>query len=140
LAPKVDGVNNIQQVFSKRSPKFVALFSSISSVLGGIGYYGYASSNSYLDRFAEINNGQDNVRWVAINWDGWAVSENGEDENATNAITVDEGVKVFKQFDKILNHNQVIVSVIDLEHRLNKWVLKIEEDSEKQIEGLSLLL
>ncbi|SHJ71295.1 hybrid non-ribosomal peptide synthetase/type I polyketide synthase, partial [Aquimarina spongiae] len=138
LAPKVDGVNNIQQVFSKRSPKFVALFSSISSVLGGIGYYGYASSNSYLDRFAEINNGKDNVRWVAINWDGWAVSENGEDENATNAITAVEGIEVFKQFDKILNHNQVIVSVIDLEHRLNKWVLKIEEDSEKQIEAPKL--
>ncbi|WP_133054006.1 SDR family NAD(P)-dependent oxidoreductase, partial [Niastella yeongjuensis] len=51
LAPKVKGIENIYQVFRERNPDFVWITSSLSTVLGGLGFSSYAAANLYMDHF-----------------------------------------------------------------------------------------
>jgi NAD(P)-dependent dehydrogenase (short-subunit alcohol dehydrogenase family)/acyl carrier protein len=51
LAPKVKGLENIYHVFRDRQPDFVWITSSLSTVLGGLGFSSYASANLYMDHF-----------------------------------------------------------------------------------------
>src|SRR5579864_4082999 len=44
MAPKVGGLVNIHKIFRDRKPDFVWVTSSISSVLGGLGFSAYAAS------------------------------------------------------------------------------------------------
>ncbi|WP_343672284.1 SDR family NAD(P)-dependent oxidoreductase [Chitinophaga sp.] len=53
LHPKVGGVQSLYQVFAKRRPDFVWLSSSLSSVLGGLGFGAYAAANLYMDHFVQ---------------------------------------------------------------------------------------
>ncbi|AOM78758.1 hybrid non-ribosomal peptide synthetase/type I polyketide synthase [Pedobacter steynii] len=121
---KLKGAENIRQVFKHHQVDFVVLFSSIASVLGGIGYFAYAAANACLDRMAEINDGVDAVRWVSINWDAWGTENNGA---ADLAITENEGNQVFSQMELLLGHGRLVVSVHDLKDRMDRWVLKKQD-------------
>src|SRR5882757_9883689 len=51
LAPKVNGIENLYRVFKDRKPDFVWITSSLSTVLGGLGFSAYSSANLYMDHF-----------------------------------------------------------------------------------------
>jgi phthiocerol/phenolphthiocerol synthesis type-I polyketide synthase E len=51
FAPKVKGIENIYALFSCRNPDFVWISSSVSGVLGGLGFSAYASANLFMDHF-----------------------------------------------------------------------------------------
>jgi polyketide synthase PksN len=51
LAPKVNGIENLYRVFRDRKPDFVWITSSLSTVLGGLGFSAYSSANLYMDHF-----------------------------------------------------------------------------------------
>ena len=119
------GAKNIKEVFRSRKPKFVVLFSSISSILGGLGYFAYAAANAYLDRLAEMNASENSTHWITINWDAWALNGSEKESSSGNAISEPEGNEVFGQLDTLVNHHQIIVSTSNLQHRLDKWVCKL---------------
>ncbi|HEY1410860.1 MAG TPA: SDR family NAD(P)-dependent oxidoreductase, partial [Rhodopila sp.] len=72
LAPKIDGLDVLVRLLGDRALDFVALMSSISSVIGSPGTCGYAAANAVFDSFVESA-----VRppaWkqvVAVNWAAW---------------------------------------------------------------------
>jgi acyl transferase domain-containing protein len=51
FAPKVKGIENLYTLFAQKMPDFVWLTSSLSTLLGGMGYSAYAAANSYMDHF-----------------------------------------------------------------------------------------
>lgn len=71
LAPKVEGARVLMDVLDRYCPKFVALFSSLNSIDGGIGFGDYAAANSFLDAFAHRLEGGNIPTVQAINWDRW---------------------------------------------------------------------
>ncbi|HRL22986.1 MAG TPA: SDR family NAD(P)-dependent oxidoreductase [Alcaligenes sp.] len=72
LAAKVQGTQHLLQAIEADSPDFVVLFSSLASVLGGLGKSLYASANAYLDALAHAWADKAGApRLISINWDGW---------------------------------------------------------------------
>ena len=71
LAPKVQGSLVLAQVFENVSLDFLALFSSMASLLGGVGQADYAAANSFLDSFVEQRRWKGDTRYVCLNWDLW---------------------------------------------------------------------
>jgi phthiocerol/phenolphthiocerol synthesis type-I polyketide synthase E len=72
LAPKIDGLGVLVGLLGESELDFVALMSSISSVIGSPGTCGYAAANAVLDSFVESATRP--PAWkqvVAINWAAW---------------------------------------------------------------------
>ena len=72
LAPKVRGVEVLEEVFAGREPELLVLTSSISTaprVLNGVDY---AAANGWLDAFANQRRGEQGPRTVAMCWDTWS--------------------------------------------------------------------
>ncbi|MEM1311661.1 MAG: SDR family NAD(P)-dependent oxidoreductase, partial [Cyanobacteria bacterium P01_H01_bin.153] len=66
--PKIQGMQALTSALTDQTLDFVLLQSSLSAVVGGIGFGAYAAANAYLDSLAAAQPGQ-SCRWVSINWD-----------------------------------------------------------------------
>ncbi|MEG3898422.1 MULTISPECIES: SDR family NAD(P)-dependent oxidoreductase [unclassified Microcoleus] len=129
FAPKVKGTLVINEVLKDEKLDFLVLFSSISSIVGGLGQADYCAASSFLDAFAHYNFFRREMLTVSINWDGWQ-ENNLQDEWLSSlppevqvqikqarekySITSQEGVKAL---DYILSNTfpQVIVSTRNLQ-------------------------
>ena len=50
---------------------FLVLFSSLSTLVGGVGLSVYGAANSFLDAYATSQSGRADRRVLAIGWDTW---------------------------------------------------------------------
>jgi acyl transferase domain-containing protein/acyl carrier protein len=71
LAPKVTGTLVIDEVFSDQPLEILILFSSVTSLTGGLGQVAYAAGNAVLDAYAERGELPSARRTISINWDAW---------------------------------------------------------------------
>lgn len=58
FAPKLRGIDSIYQVFKDKHPDFVWITSSISTVLGGLGFGAYSAANLFMDHFVYAKSAQ----------------------------------------------------------------------------------
>ena len=119
---KVHGTRVLERVLRGRSLDFCFLTSSLSSVLGGLGFAAYASANAFLDGFAHERNREGNVPWIVVNWEGWLRGE-VELQNGPLAwaMTPEEGIETFDRILKVPELSHVVVSSGDLAARLSQW-------------------
>jgi acyl carrier protein len=71
LRAKVDAIRVFEEALRTRTPDFLLLCSSLSSVLGGAGHVDYAAANATLDAFAQSRRGRRTTFVGAINWNTW---------------------------------------------------------------------
>ncbi len=73
MLPKVRGILALEQAFREigSTPGFIALFSSLFAVIGGIGQVDYAAANNVLDAYARAHASGAGSRTLAINFGGW---------------------------------------------------------------------
>ncbi len=112
------------------APDFVMVTSSISTVLGGIGFAAYAAANLGQDALVQDQEAQQQAReaapasttrWLSIDWDAW----NLEAVAGTQlALTPEEGQELL---DRVLAHassggeGHVVISVGALAARMQRW-------------------
>jgi len=130
---KVYGVKTLYDVFASEPLDFCLLFSSLSAVLGGLGFAAYSAANRFMDAFVEkvsrINGTQ---QWMVVNWDGWWFKESEVaaagvgDELRELAMTPQEGVAVLERVLNAPGFIRWVVSTGTLEPRLQKWVRRIQ--------------
>src|SRR6185503_6373643 len=73
---KVYGAMVLRKVLAEhKGIEFCVLFSSIASVLGGLGFAAYAGANQYLDVLAQEQHRRGETGWLSINWEGWNFAE-----------------------------------------------------------------
>ena len=136
--PKRQGLRVLETLLRDRDLDFCLLVSSLSSVLGGIGYCAYGAANLYMDAFAWEQNRSSRFPWISVNWDRWVLEKitgaNTEPASERHAaahlsgrwdsvgMTPDEGVETFKRILDARALGQVIVSTGDLEARRDHWV------------------
>jgi len=118
--PKVRGLLALEKALRGKEVDFWALFSSLSTVLGGLRFAPYAAANLFLDAFAQRQNQAGASNWVSIDWDGWDFS--GGAGGSVPAILPDEGTNAFRLILSQGHVPQVVVSVTDLKARLAQWV------------------
>jgi acyl transferase domain-containing protein/acyl carrier protein len=127
LSAKIVGLLNLVQSFEDADLQFCMLASSLSSVLGGLGFAAYAGSNAILDALAWQKN-RHNSHWISVNWDGWQ-SDNAHAIDSrlnTTAITPEQGQQALLE---LLSHGpetQILVSPSDLHHRVKHWVQDVQ--------------
>ena len=152
FAPKIGGTLNLDHIFKDAPLDFLVLFSSTTSITGGLGQIDHAAANAFLDKFANRNSAHFTV---AINWYAWQEVGIGvkmkipeqykqiHDQNIKQAITNKEGVEAFRRIlhgDRIqLNSlSQVIVSTIDFQETMEKYgVVKPKSPKALQQQNLS---
>jgi len=126
FAPKVDGARVLEEVLRDQALDFCLLFSSLSSVLGGLGSAAYAAANLFIDSLAHEHNRTHPTAWTSVNWDAWRLeAELGQSLSATLAelaITPEEGAQALERILSLNPVAQIIVSTGDLQGRMNEWV------------------
>ncbi|MEM1169663.1 MAG: SDR family oxidoreductase, partial [Cyanobacteria bacterium P01_H01_bin.35] len=126
---KVYGTLVLGKLFKDREIDFCLLMSSISSILGGLGFVAYTASNSFMDYFVRADNHlENNSSWISVNWDSWKLDSKSKQNLsfgknlAELSITPSEGAKTFEVILSGSNANQLVVSTGDLEARIDQWV------------------
>jgi acyl transferase domain-containing protein len=127
LAPKVQGSRVLARVFADRKLDFMALCSSMTSLVGGFGQVDYCSANAYLDTFARAFARETGTFTVAINWNAWrevgmAVDTSvPEDLRASlkgammsSGISNREGIDAFERILAHATEAQIAISPNDL--------------------------
>jgi acyl carrier protein len=119
--PKLDGLPALADAIAARPLDFCLVTSSLSSVLGGVGYAAYAGANAFLDAFVRQRACSGADRWVVVNWDAWHPLE-GE-MSATSllgrlAMTPGEGATAFELILRVRRLPQILVSTADLAARI----------------------
>ncbi|MCP5048406.1 MAG: KR domain-containing protein [bacterium] len=107
---KVYGLLVLDQLFKEKELDFCWMLSSISCVLGGLGFGAYASSNLFMDAFIMNRNRFKPPRshWFSLDWDGMDIK-----------TSIDVFERMFS-FPKV--HQLVVARGGNLEDRINKWV------------------
>jgi acyl transferase domain-containing protein len=124
---KVDSLLALDRALGAEPLDFCMLQSSISAVLGGLGFAAYAAANAVLDACA-ARRARTGERWIAVDWDTWAATAEQAASSRLGAsmaefsMTVDEGLEAF---DRALatSASRVVVSTGDLSSRLQQWVI-----------------
>ncbi len=121
LTSKAVGCAILEEVVEGLDLDFVVLFSSMSSLLGGLGFTAYAAANSFLDAFAAARYSRGGTPWIALNWDGW---REPEEEVSAGAISMspEEATEALRRALQMLPAAQVVISVGELDARLSRWV------------------
>jgi acyl carrier protein len=115
---KVSGALALDRVLAGRDVGFCLLMSSLSSVLGGLGFAAYAAANAVLDGLVRDKRNAGDARWFAINWDGWFF----EGPPDGFGMTAEEGMQAFDLALGMRHLPEIICSTGSLEARKRQWL------------------
>ncbi|MFI6225939.1 SDR family NAD(P)-dependent oxidoreductase [Micromonospora echinospora] len=139
--PKVAGAVTLERVLrglpAAQAPDFCLLFSSVSAVLGGVTFAGYAAANAAMAAFAARVNGaaraggEAGTRWLVAGWDTWEPTL-ARLPATVGASMVENSLPVadaLAAVDRVLAgaYEQVHVVAGDLTARLRRWTISSPE-------------
>ena len=129
FGPKIEGLEALKAVLGDRELDFCLLTSSLSAILGGLGFGAYAPANSYMDAYIQGHRDRGELtNWVSVNLDGLNFRDRERDEKSLNNQELRE---VVEEVLSMTEQPQVIVSKGDLQRRLLEWVTGREEEQQQ---------
>ncbi len=128
--PKVKGTMVLANVLKHRSVDFCVLMSSLSTVLGGLGFSAYAAANAFLDAFAAARHAEGDGKWLSIGWDGWHVAGEPATTDAYGMIGL-EGAQALAYALSWADVPVLIHSTGDLKTRMERWADRLPEEQSK---------
>ncbi len=122
FAAKVLGIQVLERQLRDRDFDFFLSMSSLSTVLGGLGFSAYAAANAFLDSFTHQKRNQGDRRWISINWDAWDFHREGEQTwRYRYRMSPREGQRVFELALRKGCGAQIVNSNGPLHKRLLEW-------------------
>ncbi|QIS03767.1 SDR family NAD(P)-dependent oxidoreductase [Nocardia brasiliensis] len=123
---KVDGTVALAAALRDERPDFVVLLSSMSAVLGGIGFTAYAAANAFQDQFVALRGLPGGSAWRTACWDTWqaTVRHGGK---AGVATSLDEfsfaAADALAVFDRLIagGPRRAVVAAGQLHDRVEAW-------------------
>jgi acyl transferase domain-containing protein/thioesterase domain-containing protein/acyl carrier protein len=118
---KIIGACNLIQLLNWNTIDFLIVFSSLSTLTGGIGYASYSAANSCLDALASIYS---NKKIWSIAWDTWKKSiVKTKPRHSLSipyyALSTTEAISAFKQWLTMKDYPHVFIAKGNLINRLN---------------------
>ncbi|NLU93272.1 type I polyketide synthase [Chitinophaga sp. Ak27] len=113
---------------------FFLLLSSISSVLGGLGYAAYTAANIFMDAFAHYQRKKGWMRYISFNAPGWTYYKDDlklpayGQSDYNERMTFSEGMLAVETVLKARESGQIFIYLSDLEHKISNWVNVGAED------------
>jgi acyl transferase domain-containing protein len=126
--PKIYGVLTLEALFRDKELDFCLLTSSLSPILGGLGFAAYSAANCFMDAFVYRYNRTKPRGWISVNWGDWDFSKKTKPGIAFGAaandllITPGQGVQTFERILYHCRDHQVVVSAGNLAARIDQWV------------------
>jgi acyl transferase domain-containing protein/acyl carrier protein len=96
LNPKVRGTFALASALKDEPPDFMALFSSATSSLAGIGQADECAASSFLDAYAEAARARPDTFTIAINWPAWRDDE-AQPSTAATLAPMQEQMRQLRQ-------------------------------------------
>ncbi|HEX8572391.1 MAG TPA: SDR family NAD(P)-dependent oxidoreductase [Allosphingosinicella sp.] len=130
---KAHGLIVLDEALGDRPLDFCVLMSSLSSVLGGLGFAAYSAANLFLDSYARARRRRGGGNWISIDWDSWRLAELRPAVPGLGGTVSDyfmHGDEAAAACERILSVRsvpQVVVSTGDLRDRLRQWVTPGDE-------------
>jgi acyl transferase domain-containing protein/acyl carrier protein len=126
---KARGLLVLEKLLRGRSLDFCMTISSLSSILGGLTFTGYAASNIFVDALVQSHNRNGGEDWMSVNWDGWNFDVAAEEQARAGKtegmwILPHEGAEAFGRVLSMLPAAQLVVSTADLQGRLGRSVVR----------------
>jgi acyl transferase domain-containing protein len=124
FSSKVHGLLNLEKALQNKTPDFYLLQSSLSSIVGGVGFAAYAGANIFMDTLAQERNKQGSIPWISVNWDACQLEET--ENTPTGSALLDLAMtpqEVWDVTERILSQTaipQLIVTPIDLQTRIDE--------------------
>ena len=90
----------LERVLDLERLHFALVLSSVSAVLGGLGFAAYAAANAFADAFVRSRRGAGRGSWTAVNWSEWAPRAAGGAPSASLAgaeMSATEGAEAFER-------------------------------------------
>ncbi|MEC7803537.1 MAG: SDR family NAD(P)-dependent oxidoreductase [Pseudomonadota bacterium] len=122
FCPKVEGLLNLASLAQEADLDFCFLTSSLSSVLGGLGFSAYAAANVFMNAFAYTQNQTQSVPWLSVNWDAWLTEQDSDIPLRVAGMSSQEGLETFDRILSLGQAGQTVVSISPLEARIDQWV------------------
>ena len=123
--PKVHGLFALEEALQGQKLDFCLLFSSLSAVLGGLGFVAYTAANIFMDAFVYEHNRTATMPWISMNWDTWQIKEDAHGvlgaTVALYAMKPEEGVEVFTRAVGS-GKSHLVNSTGDLQARIRQWI------------------
>ncbi|WP_193197121.1 type I polyketide synthase [Nostoc sp. MG11] len=122
------GLFILEKVLQGIELDFCILISSLSSVVGALGMAAYPAAHLFADAFIYKHNQRNIIPWISVNWDNWLTSELAAELATKPEISTDlfmtskQGLEVFERILSIKKINQIIVSITDLQARIERWI------------------
>ena len=130
LRPKMDGTWMLDHFTKQDDLDFFILFSSISSLFGGVGQGDYTAANTYLDAYA-VYRSKKGRPTLCINWPAWkdigmAVDYGVNQDGVFKAISTEDAIQGFENifYKDICN---IFIGKLNQEY-IEEFPVKISEE------------
>ena len=123
LQVKGVGTDQLAQLVRRHRPDFVLGLSSLSVLLGGLGFSTYAAANAYQEaRFADLVEEQPETTWATLRLDAWEAGNDGTGSvfrsRAGDTISEADAPALFERAFRLLPLGTLSVSVRPLDARI----------------------
>jgi acyl transferase domain-containing protein len=123
---KLRGTLALERVFRDEPPDFVLLMSSMSALLGGLGFASYSAANAFLDAVPFRHRGDD-TRWISIDWDTWEPTAAKIGDAGVGVSMVENSLTREHALDALHRclesaRPRSVVAAGDLQARVRKWL------------------
>ncbi|WP_160715185.1 SDR family NAD(P)-dependent oxidoreductase, partial [Chitinophaga solisilvae] len=122
FSAKVSGIRVLEKVFGERRPDFIWVSSSLSAVLGGLGFSAYAAANLYMDHFL-LRQQESGIRWRSVCLGGMAfsVSQIAKEQGRQRATLKPEELSQLFEWSLECDGSPVLVQTVEpLSARLHR--------------------
>ncbi|HLZ86315.1 MAG TPA: SDR family NAD(P)-dependent oxidoreductase, partial [Puia sp.] len=129
--PKIKGLQALKEVAGYKELDFCLIVSSLSAVLGGIGFGAYAPANAFMDHYIRAHKAQGALNnWISVNFDGIDPGKSN-----TGSINGEELIAVLHRVLAMKEHPGIIVSTSDVYKRIDKWITRKDNAKEDRFPG-----
>jgi acyl transferase domain-containing protein/acyl carrier protein len=129
---KLGGTLVLERVLRDEPLEFVLLQSSMSSVLGGLGFASYAAANAFLDAVPERHR-DGPTRWLSVDWDTWEPTLRKIAGTGIGASMIENSLSTDHALEALdrclaLGLPRVVVAAGELAPRMRKWLTSAARD------------
>ncbi|MFW5428137.1 non-ribosomal peptide synthetase/type I polyketide synthase [Bacillus pumilus] len=133
---KMNGVLHLDAALGDRSLDFCFVLSSLSPILGGLGFTAYTAVNHFIDAYVYERNLRSETQWSVISFDGWEFEQGKQldlpigDDVTETLITEKEGRMIFERLLSLDQVEQMVISTTSLHDRIHRYVDRLSREEE----------